>query len=179
MFFKKHVFRLVLDFWTQENSEKIAFEQVLGFFLTFSVYIKTYHRCSEKLLQNSGFLIERTYFFPSKVFSRAYRYFDVKKIEKKTPFQKSGWVLMDSPFNYLLWLLWYSDITISYYFFFSFLYLFFLWSYFLLFLSIAVKVYKQLKLTSILFYYVFIYCPNATYPFCYFQINIHSSFYVI
>jgi hypothetical protein len=98
MFFKKHVSRLVLDFWTQENSEKIAFEQVLGFFLTFSVYIKTYHRCSEKLLQNSGFLIERTYFFvPSKVFSRAYRYFDVNKIKKKNTFPKSGWVLMDSP----------------------------------------------------------------------------------
>jgi hypothetical protein len=36
-------------------------------------------------------------FFSSKVFSNKDRMFESKKNRKKKPFQKSGWVLMDSP----------------------------------------------------------------------------------
>ncbi len=41
-------------------------------------------------------------FFPSKVFSRAYRHVGGEKNRKKKSIQKSGWVSMGSPFSHIL-----------------------------------------------------------------------------
>ena len=84
MFLRKHISRLVSYIWTQEKSEKIAFEEVLGIFLIVFLYVKIHHRSSEKLLKNSGFLIESTSFFSIKsVFECIPAFWSEKKIEKK------------------------------------------------------------------------------------------------
>ena len=51
MFLRKHISWRVSYFWTQEKSEKIAFEEVLDIFLIVFLYVKIHHRSSEKLLK--------------------------------------------------------------------------------------------------------------------------------
>ena len=100
MYLRKHISRLSLYFWKPKKSEKIVFKKFLSYFMPFSLYIKVHHRCSEKMLENSEFF-HREYliFFDQKCFLVEISLFKQKKTRKKIPFQKSGWVSMDSPNN--------------------------------------------------------------------------------
>jgi hypothetical protein len=70
---------------------KDSFWRSSRLFLTFSLYLRIYHRSCEKQLQNSGFSMERTSFFSSKVFSRAHWHFEAKKkLSKKV--DGSSWI---------------------------------------------------------------------------------------
>jgi hypothetical protein len=95
IFLSKMFSRFLPCFSEEENAEKVMFEEVLGFFPTFSLPLAMYHRMFRENDPEPE-IFNRKVFFSSKVFSRSYPHFGKVKNQKKL-FPKSGWISMDSP----------------------------------------------------------------------------------